>query len=243
MARGDLSGLDRRLGLGEKITRRDFIGSTLFGAGATLLSGCAPLATPPQTGSARALHPWDGYGGVGDYATSNGDTQAVMDAAHVLRDGTQGRAQLLGKSYLDYEREIRAHMNDAFGAGGFDARRDIAGIILNRWGHAYIGPQPGFYFGGKNGEGLTAPMKKGHGRIFYGHSELGWRMNYRNAIAEGGRGAFLTRQPAKPMPIKASSVCSPAIGPTVLLQTWPAVTAPPIGTGLVVLVHNFLKCF
>jgi len=30
-------------------------------------------------------------------------------------------------------------------------------------------------------------MKTGHGRIFYGHSELGWRMNYRNAITEGGR--------------------------------------------------------
>ena len=101
--------------------------------------------------------------------------------------GRIGRAQLLGKSYLDYEREIRAHMNDLFGPAGFDARRDIAGIILNRWGHAYIGPQPGFYFGGEDGEGLTAPMKKGHGRIFYGHSELGWRMNYRNAIAEGGR--------------------------------------------------------
>ena len=101
--------------------------------------------------------------------------------------GRIGRGLLLGKSYLDYEREIRAHMNDLFGGAGFDARRDIAGIVLNRWGHAYIAPQPGFYFGGENGAGLTAPMKVGHGQIFYGHSELGWRMNYRNAIAEGGR--------------------------------------------------------
>ena len=101
--------------------------------------------------------------------------------------GVIGRGQLLGKSYLDYEREIRAHMNELFGAAGFDARRDIAGIVLNRWGHAYIAPQPGFYFGGENGEGLAAPMKIGHGRIFYGHSELGPRMNARNAIAEGGR--------------------------------------------------------
>ena len=101
--------------------------------------------------------------------------------------GRIGRGLLLGKSYLDYEREIRAHMNDLFGGAGFDARRDIAGIVLNRWGHAYIAPQPGFYFGGENGAGLTAPMKEGHGQIFYGHSELGWRMNYRNAIAEGGR--------------------------------------------------------
>ena len=105
-----------------------------------------------------------------------------------IRDqGSIARARLLAKDFLTYEREIRTHMNDIFAAGGFDARRDIAGIILNRWGHAYVAPQPGFYFGGTHGVGLAAPIKKGHGRIFYGHSELGSRMNYRNAIAEGGR--------------------------------------------------------
>jgi spermidine dehydrogenase len=105
-----------------------------------------------------------------------------------IRDqGNIGRYRLLGKTFIDYEREIRAHMNDIFAVGGFDARRDIAGIVLNRWGHAYVAPQPGFYFGGPAGAGLAAPIKNGHGRIFYGHSELGSRMNYRNAIAEGGR--------------------------------------------------------
>lgn len=101
--------------------------------------------------------------------------------------GTMGRGELLGKIYLDFEREIRMHMNEIFGPGGFDAKKDIAGIILNRWGHAYVSPQPGFYFGEANGGGLADPMKKGHGRVFYGHSELGSRMNYRNAISEGGR--------------------------------------------------------
>jgi len=101
--------------------------------------------------------------------------------------GTLGRNELLGKSYADYEREIRSHMNRVFADGGFDAKRDIAGIILNRWGHAYIAPQPGFYFGGRDGKGLTVPMKAGEDRVYYGHSELGARMNYRNAIAEGGR--------------------------------------------------------
>ncbi|MBT3993101.1 MAG: hypothetical protein HOF02_03515, partial [Gammaproteobacteria bacterium] len=48
-------------------------------------------------------------------------------------------------------------------------------------------PEPGFYFGEKNNGGLADPIKEGHDRIFYGHSELGARMNYRNAIAEGGR--------------------------------------------------------
>src|SRR3546814_17140244 len=29
---------------------------------------------------------WTGFGGVGDYAWSNGNTQAVVDAAHGIRD-------------------------------------------------------------------------------------------------------------------------------------------------------------
>ena len=107
----------------------------------------------------------------------------------IREQGNLGRYRLLGKNFVDYEREIRMHMNDIFAPGGFDARRDIAGIVLNRWGHAYVAPQPGFYFGGPDGAGLTAAIKKGHDRIYYGHSELGSRMNYRNAIAEGGRAA------------------------------------------------------
>ena len=105
----------------------------------------------------------------------------------IKAQGAIGRAQLFNKSYLDYEREIRNHMNQIFGSVGFDAKRDIAGIILNRWGHAYVAPQPGFYFGGSDGKGLAAPIKKGFDGIYFGHSELGARMNYRNAIAEGGR--------------------------------------------------------
>ena len=31
---------------------------------------------------------WTGYGGVGDYARSNGNTYDVMNAAHAMRDGT-----------------------------------------------------------------------------------------------------------------------------------------------------------
>ena len=105
----------------------------------------------------------------------------------IATQGSLGRSELLAKSYADYERDIRAHMNALFADGGFDARRDIAGIVLNRWGHAYVSPQPGFYFGGPGGEGIAAPIRRGEDRVFYGHSELGARMNYRNAIAEGGR--------------------------------------------------------
>jgi spermidine dehydrogenase len=54
---------------------------------------------------------------------------------------------MLGTSFREYERQIRQQFSDMFAAYGFDARRDIAGIILHRWGHAYLNPQPGFCFG------------------------------------------------------------------------------------------------
>ena len=64
------------------ITRRDFVGGTLVGFGAALLSSCTrPRAAPGM------MDAWDGYGGVGDYATSNGNVASVRDAAHLIRDG------------------------------------------------------------------------------------------------------------------------------------------------------------
>jgi hypothetical protein len=51
-----------------------------------------------------------------------------------------GRKRLLETSYADFERLIRRRMTTMFTPFGFDARRDIAGIILNRWGHARVVP-------------------------------------------------------------------------------------------------------
>src|SRR5690349_10342312 len=81
---------DRALGMDASITRRDFLNATLIGAGAMLLGAPAPSAAMPSLTSAKP-DTWTGPGGVGDYATSNGNTKAVVDAAHGLRDGTYAR--------------------------------------------------------------------------------------------------------------------------------------------------------
>jgi len=107
----------------------------------------------------------------------------------IWTQGSLGRNELLSKSYAQYEQEILTQMNLMFSAAGFDAKRDVAGIVLNRWGHAYVSPQPGFYFGKNGAPAPKEVVKKGFGRIQFGHSELGARMNYRNAITEGGRAA------------------------------------------------------
>ena len=103
--------------------------------------------------------------------------------------GVIGRAELLSKSYRQYEAEIIGQMGSMFSAYGFDAAKDVAGIVLNRWGHAYISPQPGFHFGKDGHEAPKEIVKRGFGRIQFGHSELSGYMSHTRALAEGARAA------------------------------------------------------
>jgi spermidine dehydrogenase len=102
--------------------------------------------------------------------------------------GSRGRAQMLGTSFAQYERAFRQQLGDMFAPGGFDPRRDIAGIILNRWGHAYVNPQPGFFFGV---HGKPAPRdvlrNRPHGRIAFANTDLAGAMDHRNSIREADR--------------------------------------------------------
>jgi len=103
--------------------------------------------------------------------------------------GVIGRAELLSKSYADYENEIIDQMTSMFSDYGFNAEKDIAGIVLNRWGHAYISPQPGFHFGKDGKDAPKEVVKKGFGRIQFGHSELTGYMSHTRALGDGARAA------------------------------------------------------
>jgi spermidine dehydrogenase len=99
--------------------------------------------------------------------------------------GPDARAELYAQPFAHYEQAIVAQLQQMFGAGGFDARRDIAGMVLNRWGHAFVTPPPGFFFAPK---GQTAPVdivKEPVGRIAFGQNGLeDW-----SGAAMGGRRA------------------------------------------------------
>jgi spermidine dehydrogenase len=77
-----------------------------------------------------------------------------------------------------------------FSATGFDARRDVAGLILNRWGHAYDSPAPGFFFGK---DGKPAPRdilrQAAFGRIAFANTDLSGDPNHETAITEAERAA------------------------------------------------------
>jgi spermidine dehydrogenase len=48
-----------------------------------------------------------------------------------------GRAEILATSLERYEHELRSQLDRMLGAGGFDARRDILAMTVNRWPHGY----------------------------------------------------------------------------------------------------------
>jgi spermidine dehydrogenase len=126
----------------------------------------------------------------------NPDTPAVLTMKILfskpgltLQDqAARGRMELLSTPFRNYESIIKDQFTTMFGQAGFDANRDIAGIILNRWGHAYLSPQPGFFFGkdGKPGPGETIRQNP-YGRIAFANSDLAGIMDHRMSIFEARR--------------------------------------------------------
>ena len=100
----------------------------------------------------------------------------------------RGRQELLSTPFRTYERRIREHFDLLFARYGFNAARDIAGIILNRWGHAYLSAQPGFFFGLN---GAAAPGEtlrhSNYGRLAFANSDLSGIMDHRMSILEAQR--------------------------------------------------------
>src|SRR5690606_32277302 len=104
--------------------------------------------------------------------------------------GIRGRMEMLMTSYADFERRIRKHLVALFGRAGFDPKRDVAAIILNRWGHAYVCPTPGFYFGRDGKPAARDVIRQGYGRVAFAHAELHGNQHWGPAAMEGRRAAL-----------------------------------------------------
>jgi spermidine dehydrogenase len=102
--------------------------------------------------------------------------------------GHRGRAEVLATSFRDYERRIREQLSQMFSPAGFDAQHDIAGIVLNRWGHAYLSPPPGFFFG-SNGKPAPREVLRSvpFGRVAFANTDLAGAMDHRYSILEARR--------------------------------------------------------
>lgn len=149
------------------------------------------------------------YGGLGEYtqvrklALCGADSPTIgPDSPVVLtlkilfphpgksteEQGHLGRAELLSIPFREYERQIREQFAEMFSRSGFDPRADIAGIILNRWGHAYLTPPPGFFFG-KEGQPAPGDVLRAapFGRIAFANTDLSGVADHRSSIIEADR--------------------------------------------------------
>jgi spermidine dehydrogenase len=149
------------------------------------------------------------FEGVGNYMdvcrqalVGNNDAQINPDSPVVLAvkvlysypgmstedQGHRGRGEMLATSFRDYERLIREQFTAMFGGAGFDAKRDIAGIVLNRWGHAYLSPQPGFFFGKDGNPAPRETLRSApFGRMAFANTDLAGAMDHRYSILEAQR--------------------------------------------------------
>jgi spermidine dehydrogenase len=105
----------------------------------------------------------------------------------VAEQGSLGRAKLLGTTYKEYEAAVLSQLTRQFASAGFDAKRDVAGIILNRWGHARLVQPPGWYYGVDGRPSPREVVSAGYGKIAIGHSELNGHQSATGALAQGRR--------------------------------------------------------
>jgi spermidine dehydrogenase len=102
---------------------------------------------------------------------------------------TQARMQLFSMTFADIEAQIRDQFTKMFAHYGFDADRDIAGIITNRQGHAYFVGYPGFYFGKDGKQSPMEVLREPFHRIAFSHSELSGAQMWETAAEQGERAA------------------------------------------------------
>jgi spermidine dehydrogenase len=80
-------------------------------------------------------------------------------------------------------------MATLFADAGFRGSRDIAGIVLNRWGHARVIQPPGFYYGSDGKPSPRQIVEAGYGKIVIAHSELNGHQSAAGALAQAKRAA------------------------------------------------------
>jgi spermidine dehydrogenase len=112
-----------------------------------------------------------------------------MPGLPIAEQTVAARMKMFGMSYADIERKIREQFTRMFAPGGFDAERDIAGIIVNRQGHAYVATPPGFFFGKDGRPPPGEVIRRPHGRIAFAHAELLGAQMWEGAVKEGERAA------------------------------------------------------
>jgi len=103
--------------------------------------------------------------------------------------GKVARQKMFITSYREFETQIRQQMVRMFGSAGFDPARDIAGIVLNRWGHAFVNAGPGFFYPPDGSPAPSDVLRRPTGSLTFAHSELAGGQSAPAAWVEARRAA------------------------------------------------------
>jgi spermidine dehydrogenase len=111
--------------------------------------------------------------------------QRGLPAAEQFR---AGRARLLRTPYAEIEADLKNHLQQLLGPGGFEPARDIAAITVNRWPHGYAyGRQPLFDPEYPPGEAPNEIGRQNWGPIAIANSDAGARAYLDEAIDQAYR--------------------------------------------------------
>jgi spermidine dehydrogenase len=123
------------------------------------------------------------------YIPYTGFTATDIAGLPVHAQCVAARWGLYNLSFRDIELRIRQQLAETLAPYGFDDARDVAGVITNRWGHAYVTLVPGFYYGLGGKPAPRTVVQAGYGRVRFGHSELSGEQLWPHACGEGERAA------------------------------------------------------
>jgi spermidine dehydrogenase len=98
-----------------------------------------------------------------------------------------GRAKLLGATFADFEREIRAQLDAMLAPGGFSAARDILAITVNRWSHGYAYTYNTLFDQAGDNETVPARARQKIGQVAIANSDASWEAYAQAAIDQAWR--------------------------------------------------------
>ncbi len=98
-----------------------------------------------------------------------------------------GRRQLFDMTFEDFESRIRDELTRMLGAGGFDADRDIAGIVVNRWGHGYSYGGDPLLGAGAEDPGPYLEARSRAGNVAFANADAAWAAFAHVAIDQAHR--------------------------------------------------------
>lgn len=98
-----------------------------------------------------------------------------------------GRHILYAMSFSEHEKIIREQLQTMLGSAGFEHKRDILAIILNRWGHCYAYTFNSLYEDESDNEATIKESKKPFGNVVIANSDSAHSAYMHSAIDEAYR--------------------------------------------------------